>query len=436
VAFPVLETTSYTEISALTVSHEIELPPDLQPGYLLVVAFSCAGAVNPQIDAALSAPGWNRVAAEGQSAPTLIVFWKLSELSSDELFIQTSAPVKSMAVCHGFSNGKRVGDFVVTSNDYNETADARPSGMDFTVALTQQQRENQERLNTESNEDTTWMIAGVWAGAGETTALPASFKELGLVKAEDPQAVNEPRQVITIGKNARTLIETPAAFKSTPARWRTLTLLIHPTTSTGQVVKKLQAIDTLEYLIGLCEGEIEGPVDGMKGITFNGTPLEAQDGTTNFEAVSVDFLPGIEDPEPVRMKLRGSSSNLSIGVALATDIPVTRTTRIHNIDYLDVRITIDRLAVSGGSGISNNTVTFSIEYKPSSSSSWTKYQGSDIVIKNKTMSRYPKEFRISVDSIDDTYDVRVTKITAPNTLSRFADITFDHPCRRAKTQYR
>ena len=56
----------------------------------------------------------------------------------------------------------------------------------------------------------------------------------------------------------------------------------------------LNSTSTIKLVDLLCEGTIEGLVDGTKGIYFNETPLKATDGTYNFEAdkVSYDFKLG------------------------------------------------------------------------------------------------------------------------------------------------
>lgn len=424
-AFPVIEQTTYTEISGLTTDHEILLPLGVPANSLFMVVFSASGASNPTIDPDNSTDDWEVIRATSQNSPTLVVFWKVSTTGFEYLRIKTTEPVRSLSVSHGISNAIKIGESALATSEYNDSPNAVPAGMDFTIPLTAAQKRSGETVNTVSKDDTMWMVAGVWAGTGEVTAPPSGWTAIQGFKKTVAQSVNEPRHVITTTKNARTLIEKPSKLTSTAARWRALTLLIFPRVSTGQIVKKLQAVDTMEVLVGIGEGPIKGPVGGLKGIQFNNTPVMANDGTMNFDEASVDFYPGNPSPPVMRMKLRGASNNIPVNITLGTDLPVVRPTRLKMIDYIDVRLTLDRLAGTGKKGPIQNTITFRIEYKQSSSSTWIKYLDKDIVIKGLTMSKYPKDYRIVVPRVDDTYDVRVTKITAPNTTGRFADLTFE-----------
>lgn len=106
---------------------------------------------------------------------------------------------------------------------------------------------------------------------------------------------------------------------------------------------------------------------------------------------------------------------------------VTRTTERGNIDYIEVRIAVDRLMKSDTSGTFNHTVKFDIEYKESTASAWIAPYGGTISISGKTTSRYIKEFRFRVPRIEETkrYDIRVRKVTADSSETLFSDLTWD-----------
>ena len=74
----------------------------------------------------------------------------------------------------------------------------------------------------------------------------------------------------------------------------------------------------------ICEGEVEGLVDGNKSIFLDGTPLQNADGTYNFSGVTVvtrngtqgqSYIPGFSEIE----------NELSVNVQVTNATPVVRT---------------------------------------------------------------------------------------------------------------
>jgi len=87
----------------------------------------------------------------------------------------------------------------------------------------------------------------------------------------------------------------------------------------------LRSKDTVEVLLGLCEGEIEGLDDGLKSFFIGDTPLLNSQNEPNFTYQVADILSGVPSPSLTSLLLGGQSTNTAVNVQLAFNVPVTRT---------------------------------------------------------------------------------------------------------------
>lgn len=193
-----------------------------------------------------------------------------------------------------------------------------------------------------------------------------------------------------------------------------------------QTPDTLRSEDTVEVLLGICEGPIFGLENGDKSFFVGDTQLQNQNGDYNFQTFKVDFFPGEEDAQEVEPVLGGESTNNAVNLQLGSQTPVIRQTQSGDIDFIDVRLAFSRLLyVRSNGGTKENTVQLRIEYKPLSSGTWTKAYNEDLSITGKTTSTYVKEIRISVDRISEPYEIRVTKLSAENTTNFIADVAWE-----------
>ena len=206
--------------------------------------------------------------------------------------------------------------------------------------------------------------------------------------------------------------------------------------------------DFVEVLLGISEGPIKGLVgttDTERGqsIFVGQTPLINADGNPNFSNTSPDGTPsnnpgfswanylGTESDTPVEFALGGTSTNQVVGVVLATNTPVTRTTlsAVRGLmTLLQVRVKIDQLYTSDENGTWENTIEFKIEYKASSSSTWTNTAGAAgfSSVTGKTTSGYLKEYSFVVPALAaDDYDIRVTKLSPVSTARSVTDMSWE-----------
>lgn len=179
----------------------------------------------------------------------------------------------------------------------------------------------------------------------------------------------------------------------------------------------LLSTDSVEILLGLGEGEIEGLEDGEKSFFLDNTPLVNQNGSNNFENFKLEIFPGSGVDEKVDFSLAGSSRTLSVGVELAQDVPVTRTTQASNIDFIELRLVISSLyhTYQGkkNSRVDGNTAVLKVEYKLADAEDWINvFPEDNLVISGKTTAAFYKEVRWPVKNVNgNRYDVRVTKLS-------------------------
>jgi predicted phage tail protein len=198
--------------------------------------------------------------------------------------------------------------------------------------------------------------------------------------------------------------------------------------ATVRTVDTLRTQDTVEVLLAISEGPIEGLKDGPKTFFVGDTQLENSNGSANFQDFTLETFLGNEVPdEIVTFQLGGAARSTNVNVGLASGVSVVRETLTGDIDFLEVRLAINALYFQDNNGIFTNTLIYRIEYKPHSSATWTKFTGQDITINDKTTSISIEEYRIPVTRLPlDHYDIRVTKISADSdSVSSFTDMSWE-----------
>jgi len=137
--------------------------------------------------------------------------------------------------------------------------------------------------------------------------------------------------------------------------------------------------DSVEFILGVCEGPIAGLVDGPKSFYLNDTPLQSPAGDNNFEAFEVHVYAGDADATRIVPKMGGSASNVQVGVELAQFVPITRTTPQSLrglIDRLEVRIVFNQLVRTTNSGDQlDATAQYKILYKRTDETIWRSFVG-------------------------------------------------------------
>ena len=110
----------------------------------------------------------------------------------------------------------------------------------------------------------------------------------------------------------------------------------------------------------LCEGEIEGLVNGLKSVYIDETPLQNADGSYNFAGVALETRNGTQGQTYIP-GFAAIESETAVGVEVTNGTPVVRTITDADADAVRVRISIPSLySVNSGNGDTNGT---SVQYE-------------------------------------------------------------------------
>ncbi len=94
----------------------------------------------------------------------------------------------------------------------------------------------------------------------------------------------------------------------------------------------LKSTQLLSVIDAISEGPVEGPVDGLKSVLLNSTPVLDTEGNTNISGVTVGF--GQVSRSRHRRGFESSGSETVLGTEVKYDTPITRTITSANIDRL------------------------------------------------------------------------------------------------------
>lgn len=168
--------------------------------------------------------------------------------------------------------------------------------------------------------------------------------------------------------------------------------------------------DLVEFTLGVCEGPIAGLYNGPKTFYLDDTPMVSATGDNNFDTFELSVYHGDPIATPVRNTLGGLTSTTSIGVVLATNVPIVRVspTALQNqMDVIEVRVLFNALynATSGGD-VLNWRAEYNVTIVRLSDSAVITDQ--DFTIVGKTSSGYLKEHRFGVPKAASDYEVTFT----------------------------
>ena len=170
-----------------------------------------------------------------------------------------------------------------------------------------------------------------------------------------------------------------------------------------------KAVASFVELLG--EGENLGLLNGLRSVFLNGTPLQNENGTFNFKGITVEERKGTVDQPPLNT-VPGSESETTVMTEVTQQLgPVVRTTQNNILDAVRVRIQVPSLLeIQEDGDVRPTDVDFRIEWKPTSSNTWIRYQNQDLIIQGKTRSTYETSYRINLSGTGP-WDIRVTRIS-------------------------
>ena len=146
----------------------------------------------------------------------------------------------------------------------------------------------------------------------------------------------------------------------------------------------LKSTQLLSVIDAISEGPVEGPVDRLKSVLLNSTPVLDSEGNTNISGVTVVFRAGEQEQTPPE-GFESSGSETVLGTEVKYDTPITRTITSANIDRLRFTFGVQALVETTSKGDRNpSEVRLLVQIQRNGG--WVTEK--DITIKGKTTSQY------------------------------------------------
>ncbi|MDM5024863.1 phage attachment tail tip protein J [Escherichia coli] len=180
----------------------------------------------------------------------------------------------------------------------------------------------------------------------------------------------------------------------------------------------LKSTQLLSVIDAISEGPIEGPVDGLKSVLLNSTPVLDSDGNTNISGVTVVFRAGEQEQTPPE-GFESSGSETVLGTEVKYDTPITRAITSANIDRLRFTFGVQALVETTSKGDRNpSEVRLLVQIQRNGG--WVTEK--DITIKGKTTSQYLAS--VVVDNLPPRpFNIRMRRMTPDSTTDQLQNKT-------------
>ena len=180
----------------------------------------------------------------------------------------------------------------------------------------------------------------------------------------------------------------------------------------------LKSTQLLSVIDAISEGPIEGPVDGLKSVLLNSTPVLDSEGNTNISGVTVVFRTGEQEQTPPE-GFESSGSETVLGTEVKYDTPITRTITSANIDRLRFTFGVQALVETTSKGDRNpSEVRLLVQIQRNGG--WVTEK--DITIKGKTTSQYLAS--VVVDNLPPRpFNIRMRRMTPDSTTDQLQNKT-------------
>lgn len=180
----------------------------------------------------------------------------------------------------------------------------------------------------------------------------------------------------------------------------------------------LKSTQLLSVIDAISEGPVEGPVDGLKSVLLNSTPVLDSEGNTNISGVTVVFRAGEQEQTPPE-GFESSGSETVLGTEVKYDMPITRTITSANIDRLRFTFGVQALVETTSKGDRNpSEVRLLVQIQRNGG--WVTEK--DITIKGKTTSQYLAS--VVVDNLPPRpFNIRMRRMTPDSTTDQLQNKT-------------
>ena len=191
----------------------------------------------------------------------------------------------------------------------------------------------------------------------------------------------------------------------------------HTPTEADDSLQSKQFANVLDLI---SEGEIEGLDDGNKSIFFDGTPLQAADGSYNFSDYTVVTRTGTQGQAYIPGVFSNVESETSVGVEVTNSTPVVRQITDSDVDRVRVTVQIPALRqIEDDGDIVGTSVSISIQ---------VQYNGGGYstvktdTISGKSSSSYQRDYLLTLTG-SFPVDIKVVRNSADSSTTRLSNIT-------------
>ena len=188
----------------------------------------------------------------------------------------------------------------------------------------------------------------------------------------------------------------------------------------------LRSIAYARVLDLVCEGEIEGLVNGSRSIYLDNTPLQNGDGSFNFSGASVTLRNGGQGQAHIPgFPAVESESSVNVRVLAAT--PVVRQVTNPNLNAIQVTVGVPQLTEQNTTNgdLNGATVLIAVDIQSNGGGYVTQLIGGSTsdVITGKTSSRYQRSYRFPLTG-SPPWDIRVRRLTPDSTSAALNNQTW------------
>lgn len=178
----------------------------------------------------------------------------------------------------------------------------------------------------------------------------------------------------------------------------------------------------------ISNGEVYGPAhpsQPLRDIYLDGTPIQNEDGSLNFQSVESDYRVGTIDQEHIA-GFPASVSVISVGTEITTSTPWTQQINGSELSAVRVSINVPQLLQTYDSGDNaGDRVGYKVEYAIDISSGGGAFENVITTSFNgKTVNGYTRTHRIELPSGNSFWTVRVRRITAESTGTTIQDAIY------------
>jgi len=181
------------------------------------------------------------------------------------------------------------------------------------------------------------------------------------------------------------------------------------------------SVATVKLLYALSEGPIVGPVDGLRSIKLNGTPLISPDGSENFPGTIWDFRSGTVDQEHIAgFPAIENEASQGLPVELKSDNAWTRAITDQQLSAVRIRLSWPQIWQVKTNG---DQIGYRIDYAIDLSVDGGSYQTVlSATLNDKGTTEYERTHRIDLPEGFTSALVRVRRLTPNRNDSNFADL--------------